>query len=261
MLCFPGHFPGSGYFRHEIECEQGCSQRVEDTVNFPYTESIFWCATTSEFFSTCTTPSCAMENSLWFGFEMQDLSVNREAAENSHISCFCVAGSDPASGALQVSPGQQHLPSFGCRENSISHRFISSDTKVFPTAWLNFSSARYALKNASKQIVLGLRAERGGRKKFGDKECGQPTSNLELILFSTPEWAQGPQNSPFSVPENISFIPVNTWPFLPHFPASSSALDSESTEMSQKYHNIHAARADPASSHSAWSGSTWKKSV
>lgn len=74
--------------------------------------------------------------------------------------------------------------------------FFPSDTKVFPTAWLNFNSARFALKNAAKQIELGLRAKRGGRKKFGDKEHGQSTSNLELILFSILVCVQGPLELP-----------------------------------------------------------------
>lgn len=76
---------------------------------------------------------------------------------------LCVTGSDSASEALQAFPGQQHIPSFGWRENSILHRF-SSDTKVFPSAWLNFSSARFALENAAKQTELGFRAKRGGRE-------------------------------------------------------------------------------------------------
>lgn len=41
----------------------------------------------------------------------------------SHLN-LCDSGSDSASGAPQASPGQQHLPSFGWRENSISHRFL-----------------------------------------------------------------------------------------------------------------------------------------
>lgn len=63
------------------------------------------------------------------------------------------------------------------------HTGFSSDTKVFPTAWINFSFAGFALKNAAKPIELGLRAKSGGGEKFGDKGHGQATSRLDLVLF------------------------------------------------------------------------------
>lgn len=153
-------------------------------------------------------------------------------------------GSDSASGALQGSQGSStSLPLAGGRIPSPTG--FSSDTKVFPTAWLHFSSAGFALKNAAKQIELGLRAERGGKEKFGDKEHGQPTPNLELILISIPAEPRGPRTA-HSQCLRTSCSPCKHLAIPLSLPDFFLLLWTQRT---QKYSSIHATGAGSVSSH------------